>query len=171
MKCGIPTTGLIALLAGAAAARTRPAMAPFALAGLATMLLGLRTPDASFAALVLLLLLVLSQLAIRLAQGDGLVALLAAAGLSGLPPVGVFPALVLAVLAVVRTAPWLLVTLLPGLAALGWAAIIRLPAPRLTAADRRSLAWIPLAAALLLGWCLPAPGAAWLRAVAMEIHR
>jgi hydrogenase-4 component F len=104
-----------------------------------------------------------------LAKGDGLAPLLASAGLAGLPPFGVFPGMALAILAVARQAPWILMALLPGLAALGWAAIVRLPTPRIAPSDRWSPAWIPMAAALLLGFCMPGPIAEWLRALAREV--
>lgn len=137
-------------------------------AGVVGAVFGLQSPDATFVGLVLAMLLVLSQAARALAAGEGLTPLLSSAGLAGLPPFGVFPGLALAIAAVAKQAPWLLLALLPGLAALGWASIVRLPAPRIAASDRLSLAWIPLAAAALIGWFLPGPVAAWLHALATE---
>lgn len=138
-------------------------------AGAIGVAFGLRVPDATFAGLVLALLLVLTEAAHTLSKGGGLVALLSAAGLGGLPPFGVFPGLVLVVFAVATHAPWVLVPLLPALAALGWAVVVRLPAPRFAPSDRWSAAWVPLAGAVLIGWFLPAPAVDWLRALAMGL--
>ena len=153
----------------AATDKTRPIWLAFGQAGVVAALFGLHTADAVFAGLLLAVLLVLAQAVHALAKGEGLTPLLASAGLAGLPPLGVFPGLALAILTMARQAPWLLVGLLPGLAALGWAAIVRLPTPRIAPSDRWALAWIPLAAALLLGFCLPGPIADWMRALAREV--
>lgn len=139
-------------------------------AGVIGVAFGLASPDATFAGLVLAMLLVLSQAARAWAEGDGLAHLLSAAGLTGLPPFGVFPGLALAIAAVAKLAPWLLVALLPGIAAMGWASIRRLPAPRAVADDRWSAAWLPLAAAALIGWFMPDPVTAWLHALALELR-
>jgi len=138
-------------------------------AGAIGVAFGLRTPDATFAGLMLAILLVLNEAARTLAKRGGLVGLLAAAGSGGLPPFGLFPGLALVILAVAQHAPWLLLALLPGLAALGWAVVVRLPSPVFAPSDRWSAAWIPLAAALLVGWFLPEPVAGWLRALVMEM--
>jgi hypothetical protein len=138
-------------------------------AGVIGVAFGLQSPDATFAGLVLAMLLVLSQAACARAEGDGLAPLMSAAGLAGLPAFGMFAGLPLAIAAVAKLTPWLLVALLPGIAAMGWVCIQRLPAPRIAAADRWSAAWIPLVAAMLIGWFMPDPVAAWLHALAMEL--
>ena len=165
--------GLVAAMASGARTmvgdKAQPAWLAVGQAGVVAVLFGLRTPDTVFAGLVLALLLVFAQAAQALARGQGLAALLASAGLAGLPPFGVFPGLALALLAVGRQAPWLLVGLLPALAALGWAAIVRLPTPTIAPSDRWAPAWIPLGAALLVGFCLPGPIAEWLRALARQV--
>ncbi len=62
--------------------------------------------DGRFAALVLLVLVILSRAAARVT--DGPAASLAIAGLAGLPPLGVFPGLVLVVLVLTGHDAWLL---------------------------------------------------------------
>ena len=149
--------------------KDRPPWAALGQAAAIGVAFGLRSEDAVTAGLMLWVLLVLSQAARDLARGQGLAAILADAGLVGLPPFGTFAGLALVVLAAARQSPWLLVPLLIGLAGMGWAAIRRLPTPKIMPSDRRSLAWVPLAAALLVGFCLPAPCIAWLRAIAVGI--
>jgi hydrogenase-4 component F len=140
-------------------------------AGVVAVAFGLPGPDAIFAGLVLLALLVLSQAARNRVAGDGLAALVASAGLAGLPPFGVFPGIALVLTAVAGASPWLLPPLLVGVAVLGWASIRDLPPPRLVVSDRWSAAWIPLLAGLLIGWCMPGAVAIWLHAAAMGVHR
>ena len=62
--------------------------------------------------LVLLILLILTRAAARMA--DGAVAGVALAGLGGVPPLGVFPGLVLVVLVLSNHDPWLLLPLAVG---------------------------------------------------------
>ncbi len=143
----------------------------FGQAGVIALAFGLRSPDAIFAGVLLAVLLVLSQAARELAKGQGLAGLLASAGLAGLPPFGVFPGLALVILATARQAPWLLVGVLPALAAMGWAVVARMPTPRIGATDRWSAAWVPLALALLVGFALPGPVTAWLHVLAREVAR
>ena len=138
-------------------------------AGVIGVLFGLHSVEAIFAGLVLAALLALSQAARALATGDGLTRLLAVAGVAGLPPFGVFPGLTLAIVVVAKQAPWLLLVLMPALAALGWVGIKRLPALRIAASDRLSVAWIPLVAAALLGWFMPDPVVDWLRALSLDL--
>lgn len=148
--------------------RMRPTWAVLGQTGLVAAMFGLRAPDAALAGLILSVLLVLSQDMVFRAKGRGLTGLLAAAGLVGLPPFGTFPGLVLAILATGRQSPWLLIAILPGLAAIGWAGIARLPSPRIATSDRWSVAWVPLILALGVGFFLPEPIGQWLRAVARE---
>jgi hypothetical protein len=171
----LPALGAAATLGCGVAAVLWPVRKPrnpwIPLTGAAAIALGfgLRTPDAILAGLVLAVLLALSQASRALATGQGVTTLLAAAGLAGLPPLGVFPGLAMVAAAVARQSPWLLAAFLPGVALSGWAAIRRLPPPRPSAGDRWSAAWIPLAAALLIGWLLPDPVAAWLRDLARAV--
>lgn len=166
--------GIGATLACAAGLLRRQARAStlklvtFGQAGVVGMAFGLGTTEAVFAGAVLLILLVLCQAACLLARVGGLAAPLAAASMAGLPPFGLFPGLALTVIATARYSPWLLVPLLPGAAALGWAVIVRLPTPGIAPNDRWSPAWLPLAAALLVGLFMPASCADWLRALAVE---
>ncbi len=170
--------GLAALLTCAGLLLTRPRRRDFwglvtlAQGGVVAAAFGLQTPAGAFAGLVLLVLLVLSQTAQRLARPEGPDALAAAAGLAGLPPFGVFPGLVLVLAAVAGHAPWLLVPLAGGLIALGWAVILRLPAPRGSGFGglRRAPAWLPITAAIVIGYCLPAQAVAWLQAAAEAIR-
>jgi hypothetical protein len=112
-----------------------------------------------FAALVLLILLILTRSAARIT--DGRAATLALAGLGGIPPLGVFPGLVLVVLALAAHDPWLLLPV--GLALIPFAAA-SLPQPLPDFALRPdfargrgapSIAWLPLAASVLAGYFAP----------------
>ena len=80
---------------------------------LAALAVGTGSADGRFAALVLLVLLILTRTAVRVA--DEPVATLARGGLGGILPLGVFPGVVLVVLAVAGRAAWVLVPV--GLAA------------------------------------------------------
>jgi hypothetical protein len=112
-----------------------------------------------FAALVLLILLVLTRSAARVT--DGRAATLALAGLGGIPPFGVSPGLVLVALALAAHDPWLVLPV--GLALIPFAAA-SLP-PVLPDFSLRpefalprgvpSLAWLPLAASVLAGYFAP----------------
>jgi hypothetical protein len=90
---------------------------------------------------------------------------LARAGLAGLPPLGVFPGLMLVVLAFSSHAPWLLLPLgvavipilLAGLPA-------RLPAVSLRTA-MLSAGWLPLVLAALFGFFTPTELVLWLAAL------
>jgi hydrogenase-4 component F len=129
--------------------------------GLATLAFGLGGEETSFAACVQLLLLALTRLAADLAPG-GTARSVAMAGLAGLPPFGVFPGMAPILLATLDRAIWLLPLLCVGIGGLAWAAIRHLP-PRQQARPALTLAWVPLAAAMLLGYAMPAALAAWLR--------
>jgi hypothetical protein len=142
--------------------------------GAVAVAFGLYTPQALFAGVVLLVLLALSQAACRLAKPRSTAALAAAAGLAGIPPFGVFPGLVLLLVAAAGSAPWLLLPLAVGLGGLGWASVPRLAPPRssrsaaMAGSDLRRLspAWLPLLVAFLAGFCLPEPAVVWLHAAA-----
>jgi hypothetical protein len=149
---------LLALLACAARLRGKSPRAAINLlqlsqAAIAALAISLGQPDGRFAALMLLMLLILSRAATR--AHDGPVADLAIAGLAGVPPLGVFPGLVLVVLATITRSAWLLLPM--GIAAVP---ILRaslprnLPSMRLTTTIP-SLGWLPLALALLTGYFAP----------------
>ena len=117
--------GLLALaIAITGLARPRPnrlaTLATLGQGGVAVFALGLHAPDASFAAVLQLVLLVLTRLALELAPSEGLPRLVALAGMAGLPPFGLFPSLALLLAATAAHAIWLMLPLLAGLAALGW---------------------------------------------------
>jgi hypothetical protein len=133
--------------------------------------LGLDLPDARFAAVVLLILLILTRTAARIAHGA--VAAAAAASLGGIPPLGVFPGLVLVLLALSSHAPWLLLPIGIGLAGVvassigqqGWWRDAALPSPSTwTSSALRSVGLVPLALALLFGFFAPDGMVDWLRA-------
>ena len=125
---------------------------------------GLGGPEATFAGLVQVILLVLASAAADLAARPGAERAIVAAGLAGLPPFGCFPGLALIVLATAHRLPWLLLPLGAGLGMIGWATILQLPPPRWTGPLTLAPVWIPLGLALLVGWFLPAGAADWLRA-------
>jgi hypothetical protein len=122
-------------------------------AGIAALSLCLGWADGRFAALVLLILLILCRSAARMKHGP--VASLAIAGLSGAPPLGVFPGLVLVALALANHHPWLLLPV-----GCAWIPILLAGLPRgLPAFSPRmaipSIGWLPLALALLAGYFAP----------------
>ncbi len=130
------------------------------LASIATLAICIGSPDGRFAALVLLILLILSRSAARLTRGP--IATLAFAGLAGIPPLGVFPGLVLVVLAIAGHDPWLL----PPLGLLAIPMMLaglpnRMPDLR-SASAFRSLFWIPLVLALVAGYGMPTGFSQWL---------
>ena len=135
-------------------------LAQASIAGLAIATL---QPDGRFAAVVLLVLLSLTGTAAR-AMGEP-ARVLAVAGLAGIPPLGVFPGLVLVVLAVSNHAPWLLLPLGIGLMPLLRAGLPR----RLPEVSWRtawlSVGWLPLALAALFGFFAPAEFVRWLSAL------
>jgi hypothetical protein len=149
--------------------KTRMAWIAAGQAAIVGVVFGMLSSDSVFTGLFLAVLLVLAQATQQLAKGSGLTGLLASAGSAGLPPVGVFPGLALTILVAGNERPWLLVPLLAAWAAMGWAAVARLPMPRVEASDRWSAAWVPLALALLMGFVLPSPVLAWLHALARDV--
>ncbi len=118
-------------------------------------------PDSRFAALVLLMLLILTRASAR--HVGGLAPTLALAGLGGIPPLGVFPGLVLTILAISAHNPWLLLPLGAALIPIASAAFPRhLPgfSVRLTIP---SIAWLPLVLTILIGYCAPEQLVHWWR--------
>jgi hypothetical protein len=130
---------------------------------LAVLAIGIGGPDGRFAALVLLILLFLTRSATR--KTDGPAATLARAGLGGILPLGVFPGLILVILAVSAGDPVLLLPLGTALIGIGMACIPR-RAPDLSLKALRSLAWAPLALALFAGYLAPSGLVEWLRVIA-----
>jgi hypothetical protein len=109
--------------------------------------------EGRFAALVLLILLILSRSAARF--HDRGAAPLAIAGLAGIPPLGVFPGLVLVVLTISAHEPWLLLGVGAALVPIALAGMPRrfpdLPARPMMP----SIAWLPLLLAVLVGYFAP----------------
>jgi len=149
---------LIALLACAATLRGKTPRSSVTLllqsqASIAALSVCLGQGDGRFAALVLLILLILTRAAVRVT--DGRATDLAIAGLGGIPPPGVFPGIVLVVLAMINHDAWLL---LPVGAALVPILLASLPdplpalRPKLTVP---SVGWLPLGIALLIGYFAP----------------
>lgn len=114
------------------------------------------TADGRFSGLVLLVLLILTRSAARVP--DQTVATLAIAGLAGIPPLGLFPGLILVVMAISENAAWLLLPLgaamVPILAA-------SLPHRTPKAWSMRSIGWLPLGLAILAGYAAPDGVAQW----------
>ena len=122
-------------------------------ASIATLTICLGQPEGRFAALVLLILLILSRSAARVT--DGPAATLAIAGLGGVPPLGVFPGLVLIALAISAKNPWLLLPLGGALIPIVLASV---PArfPNFSSWKAiPSIAWLPLVLAMLAGYFAP----------------
>jgi hydrogenase-4 component F len=131
--------------------------------GAAVFAFGLGTDGGNLAGLLQLSFLALTQCALLLAQRDGLDRLAAIAGLTGVPPFGLFPSLALILAATAEYEPWLLLPLGAGLAAVAWAVLLQLPAERRLLP---SLAWVPLALLLIAGFAMPDPLLAWFRLAA-----
>ena len=160
-------TGIAAvgLLACAAVALRHPRIALLELSNVAIAVIAICTGQASgrFAALVLLVLLILTRSAARFT--GGLAPALAKAGLAGTPPCGVFPGLLLAIPAIGAHEPWLLLPIGAGLAP---GLLAALPRDPLGFAPRRaipSLAWLPLALTVLVGYLAPEALVHWWRAI------
>ena len=147
-----------ALVSCAALLRGRPSLTLLqqSQAAIAALAVCLGQPDGRFAALVLLILLILSRSAARSAPriaprivGEP-VAPLAIAGLAGVPPLGVFPGLILVALALTRHHAWLLLP--TGAACIP---ILLASLPRRMPALAPSVGWLPMALALLAGYFAP----------------
>jgi hypothetical protein len=157
--------GLFLLLACAAllltvpSARARIILLVLGQASIGAFAFGLGSSEAVFAGCIHLVLLALTQIAAELSPPGGGIA--APAGLAGLPPFGVSPALMLILLATSDRAIWLLPPLCIGIAAMAWTVIASLPPPR-WARPRPGANWVPLATVAVLGFAMPQPLATWL---------
>jgi hypothetical protein len=116
-------------------------------------------PEGRFAALVLLALLILTRAAAR--DMNRVISTLAVASLGGVLLSGVFPGLVLVVLALTNYDAWLVVPL--GVAAIPiLAASLPERFPKLSLADALpSIGWLPLLLALLIGYFTPDAVTRW----------
>jgi hypothetical protein len=152
---GIAVIALLAcalLLANPVRSR-RVSLLLLAQASIAALTICSGTADGRFAALVLLILLVLTRAAARIT--DGFAASLALAGLAGVPPLGVFPGLILVVLAWSANDPWILLPLGVALIPIVLAGRPRqLPDFALRLAIP-SIGWLPLLLATLAGYAAP----------------
>jgi hypothetical protein len=144
------TVALLALLACAALLlrRSSAALLQQSQACVAALSICLGQADGRFAGLVLLILLILCRSAARIA--DQPIAGLAIAGLGGVPPLGVFPALVLVVLAISGHRAWLLLPL-----GAAFVPILLASLPRRLPGVSPSVGWVPLALAVLTGYFAP----------------
>ena len=131
--------------------------------GIGVFAFGLGTAEALFAGLITLLLVTVTWTAVEISTAGKAERLVAVAGMAGLPPFGVWPGLVLVVLATAHRSVWLLLALSLALGLIAWATVARLPAGRWTRSAVPALAWVPLAATVLLGLAIPDIATAWLR--------
>jgi hypothetical protein len=122
-------------------------------ASIAALSVCLGQADGRFAALAMLVLVILTRAAARVA--DGPAASLAIAGLGGIPPLGVFPGLVLVVLAMTGHDAWLLLLLGAACVPILLASLPGRPLTFRFKAAVPSVGWLPLALALFSGYFAP----------------
>jgi hypothetical protein len=141
---------VIMLLTCAVLLRGRPIVSLLqqAQASIAALAISLGEPDGRFAGLVLLVLLILSRSAARATGGPA--SGLAIAGLGGVPPLGVFPGLVLVMLAVTRQSALLLLVVTVASVPIFLASL-----PRRLPSLSASIGWLPMGLALLTGYLAP----------------
>lgn len=187
LTSGVAVAGLLscAVMLRRTANRHRVTLLHLAQVSVALLAIGLDRPDGRYAAVILLILLTLTRAASR--AGNPLATALATAGLGGVPPFGVFPALCLVVLAIGGQAPWRLLPLgaalvlivpaslparfplhdaMPGAQHGAVSAALSGPAPRRLRGMRAALlsvAWLPLALAAIVGFLTPDSFAHWLQ--------
>ncbi len=138
---------------------------------IAAVALGLDRPDTRFAAAVLLFLLILTRSAAPIARGPSAIA--TSAGLAGIPPLGVFPGLVLVLLAISSHAPWLLLPVGLGLVGVIGTAITKPGrwrdaaelSPGRVAGVLHYSGLAPILLAFLFGFSAPVGMIDWLRAM------
>jgi len=148
-------------------ARDRLTLLHIGQTGIGVFAFGLGTAEAMFAGLIHLLLLAVTWTAAEVSDIGRPERLAAIAGLAGLPPFGVWPGLVLIILATAHRSVWLLLALSLALGLIAWATVVRLPSRRWTRPAVPTLAWVPLAVTVLLGLAMPDVVAAWLRGLAV----
>jgi hypothetical protein len=154
--------GCAALLAQAGR-QHRAVLLQLGQASLVALAIATMQPEGRFAAAILLILLILTRAACRVANGPA--GVLALAGLAGLPPLGVFPGVVLVVLVISSHAPWALLPVVAGLVPMLLAGLptrLRLLPLR---PSLLSVGWLPLALALLFGFFAPSDFVRWLSAL------
>jgi hypothetical protein len=153
VAAGFVTAGLLMTVAAERPFRSLPAgdkTVPVAvLGGLAAMAVGLATPDGRLAGAMLLVLLILTLAASELQPAPR----------PGLALAGVFPGVLLALLALAARLPWTLVPVALGLLALCAVRPVSMLPP-----VSASLAWLPFGLALLAGFLAPDALVQWLRA-------
>ncbi|MGE0223409.1 MAG: hypothetical protein AB7S57_09125 [Acetobacteraceae bacterium] len=134
-------------------------------AGLGVFAFGLGSPEGWFAGFMHLTLLAIARVAEQTAHIGRVERVAALAGLGGLPPFGVWPALMLVLAATAHRSPWLVPPVGLAIGLMAWATLTRLPRPGHARAMIPTLSWVPLGIGLVLGWAMPAPLAAWLQAL------
>ena len=153
------TEGAVALLACAVLLTSRvqshrTTLLALSHASIAVLAICTGQADGRFAALVLLILLILCRAAVRIT--DGPAAPLAMASLGGVPPFGIFPGLVLVVLALSAYEPWLLLPLGIALVPIVLVSVPRHHADFWSLLKMPPIAWLPLLLTILAGYCAPA---------------
>lgn len=117
-------------------------------------------PDGRFAALVLVILVLLTRSATRFPDS----AALARAGLGGVPPLGVFPGTALAIMALADQQPWLAAPVI--VAQIAFAVRALAGGNLLVWPKTPSPGWLPLVLSVLAGFLAPASLVQWWRIVA-----
>ena len=110
--------------------RDRLTLLHIAQTGIGVFAFGLGTAEALFAGLVTLLLLTVTWTAVEISTIGKVERLVAVGGMAGLPPFGVWPGLVLIVLATAHRSVWLLLALSLALGLIAWVTVARLPSGR-----------------------------------------
>jgi hypothetical protein len=160
---GIAVIALLAcaLLLTSTARPHRATLLLLSQASIATLAISMGQAEGRFAALVLLILLILSRSAARFTGRP--VATLAMAGLGGVPPFGVFPGLVLVVLAMTAHDPWLLLPLGAALIPIVLASVPRRLPDFSQWKTFPPVAWLPLLLAVAAGYFAPDGLVHWCR--------
>ena len=143
----------------------RIALLVLAQASIAALTISIGQAEGRFVALTVLILLILSRAAARAAVGP--VAVLAVAGLGGLPPLGMFPGLVLAVLTISADQPWLLLPLGAALVPIVSASIPRRLPDFVFTGRSPSIAWLPMLLAVAVGFFAPDGLVRWWRVLTL----
>jgi hypothetical protein len=91
--------------------------------------------------------------------------MVAMGGLGGIPPIGLFPGLILVLLAIAANEPWLLLPIGTALLVTMRTGLPESP-PLVSGYAHPSTAWLPLGLALIVGYAAPAGLLNWLHAMA-----